>query len=297
MRRLLEERVHVTVFDNFATGSRSNLPASSHLRIVDGDLRTADLAPLVGNADYIFHLAAQVGNVKSIERPEDDAGTNVLGSVRLLAACRESSVRKIVYSSSSAIFGEADRLPIDEHHPTRPASFYALSKLTAERYALLSASLWGLPAVCLRYFNVFGLPMEENEYTGVISIFLRRLAADEPIVVYGDGLQVRDFVYVKDVVSANLLAAVKGQPGQVYNIGSGSATTVVDLARVLAAVVGRQPTIRFDAPRAGEVRLSLASIDRAREELGYAPVYDLDRGLREMWEQITATAPAAVRPR
>jgi UDP-glucose 4-epimerase len=291
VRALLAAGAGVTVIDNFATGKREHLPAAEGLTVVEGDLGSlAELPEMVAAADFVFHLAAQVGNVKSIEETEQDARTNVLGSVRLLRACRGTAVRKLVYSSSSAIFGEAEKLPIDEDHPRAPASFYALSKLTAESYATLAASLWGVPAVSLRYFNVYGLPMENNEYTGVISIWYHRLLAGEPLVVYGDGGAVRDFVYVEDVVQANLAAALAGRPGRVYNVGSGRPTTIAELARTMIDLAGADVDVLFRDPRAGEVRDSLADVARAAAELGYAPAWDLRRGLAEMWRELAAEA-------
>ncbi len=284
---LLAGGARVTVIDDFSTGCRHHLPSSTALTVVEGDLCTlATLKELVSNADLVFHLAAQVGNLKSIEETETDARINVLGTVRLFEACCGTEVRKIVYSSSSAIFGEARRPLIDEDHPQAPASFYALSKATGESYASLAAELWGLPTVSLRYFNVFGLPMEDNEYTGVISIFFRRLIVGEPLVVYGDGRQFRDFVYVVDVVQANLRAALRARPGQVFNIGSGRATTIKELAETMIELTDRDSEIVFEDFRAGEVRQSLADITRAREELGFAPAYGLRRGLSEMWRQL-----------
>jgi len=286
-RSLLAAGCEVTVLDDLSTGKREHLPASERLTVVEGDLCTmADLPALVRRADYVFHLAAQVGNVRSLNETERDAETNVLGSVRLLCACREVGVRKLVYSSSSATFGEAERLPIDEAHSQSPASFYALSKLTAERYTRLAAELWGLPAVSLRYFNVFGLPMEDSEYTGVISIFFNRLRAGEPLIIYGDGEQVRDFVHVGDVVQANLLAALHGRPGGVYNIGTGVSTNVCQLAEAMIEITGRSTEITHRDARAGEVRRSLADISLASGELGYRPLFDLRRGLVEMWRSL-----------
>lgn len=288
-RALLAAGCDVTVVDDFSTGKREHLPISDRLTVVAGDLLTLpELPALVARSDYIFHFAAQVGNVRSLAETERDAATNVLGSVRLFCACRNTGVRRLVYSSSSATFGEARQLPIDEAHPQSPASFYALSKLTAERYACLAAELWGVPAVSLRYFNVFGLPMEESEYTGVISIFFHRLLNGEPLVIYGNGEQFRDFVHVGDVVQANLLAARHGRPGGVYNIGSGVPTSIRQLAEAMLEVTGRTAEIVYREPRAGEVRESLADISLARSELGYQPRFDLRRGLSEMWRSLAA---------
>ncbi len=292
-RALLAAGCEVTVVDDFSTGRREHLPDSERLTVIEGDLATLPgLAALVTGADYVFHLAAQVGNVRSLEETERDAATNVLGSVRLLTACRGTALRKLVYSSSSATFGEAKRLPIDEAHPQAPESFYALSKLAAERYAGLAAGLWGVPAVSLRYFNVFGLPMEESEYTGVISIFFNRLLAGEPLVIYGDGGAFRDFVHVGDVVQANLLAALHGRPGGVYNIGTGVTTNVRELAEAMLEITGGAAEIIYREARAGEVRESVADISLARRELGYEPRFDLRRGLSGMWRSLSAGSAA-----
>jgi len=292
-RALLAAGCAVTVIDDFSTGRREHLPDSERLTVIASDLVTlAELPALVAEADYVFHLAAQVGNVRSLTETERDAATNVLGSVRLLSACRGTAVRKLVYSGSSATFGEAQRLPIDEAHPQAPESFYALSKLTAERYAGLAAGLWGVPAVSLRYFNVFGLPMEDSEYTGVISIFFNRVLAGEPLVIYGDGGQFRDFVHVGDVVQANLLAALYGRPGGVYNIGTGVTTNVRQLAEAILEITGRSAEILYRDPRAGEVRESVADISLARRELGYEPRFDLRRGLSGMWRSLSPESPA-----
>lgn len=274
----------MTVIDDFSTGRRINLPSSNHqLDIVESDvLRTQQLGALVERCEYVFHLAAQVGNIKSIAAPVADASVNVVGTIRLLEACRERPIQRFIYSSSSAIFGEADRLPIDEDHPVRPVSFYALSKLTGERYARLAAELLSVPAICLRYFNVYGTPVEASEYSGVINIFLQRLIDRLPLRIYGDGQQLRDYVYVDDVVQANLRAALFGRPGGVYNIGTGTGTTVRELAEVLMDLTNLQAPIEHAEFRAGEVRRSLADITRARNELGFSPGFDVRAGLSRM---------------
>jgi len=276
------------VLDDFTTGKREHLPAGPNLTVIEGDLGTyADLSRLTEASDFVFHLAAQVGNVKSLEATERDAEINVLASVRLLKACRNTRIRRLVYSSSSAIFGEAESLPINEDHVQRPESFYALSKLTAEKYVLLACRHWGIPGVCLRYFNVFGLPMEDNEYTGVISIFFRRLAAGQPLIIFGDGSQVRDFVYAADVALANMRAAAHAKDGRTYNIGTGRPISIRDLAEAMQRVTGRQTGIVYEGFRAGEVRQSVADISRARAELAFEPSWDLAAGLAAMWQGLT----------
>jgi len=289
VRRLLGEGAEVTVLDDLSTGSRSHLPQDPRMRFVEVDLRAAcDLEEHLTGQDFVFHLAAQVGNRRSIDEPVADATANVVATVRLLRACAGTRVEKVVYSSSSAIFGEARTLPIGEDHPHEPASFYALSKLTGERYALLARSLLGVPAVALRYFNVYGLPMEDSEYTGVISIFLRRLARGQPLVIYGGGQQCRDFVHVDDVVQANLLAAVAAPPGSVFNVGTGIPTTILDLAEAVQRVSGIRVGVWHEPARSGEVSRSVADIGRIRGELGYLPARDLDGGLVELWRELIA---------
>jgi UDP-glucose 4-epimerase len=293
-RALVAAGATVTVLDDLSTGSLDNL-ADVHVRVVRGGVADSpQLRELVRESDYVFHMAAQVGNVKSIEFPVSDAQSNIIGTVRLLDAARGSAVKRIVYSSSSAIFGEAERLPIDESHPQRPASFYALSKQTGEKYALLAASLWNVPAVCLRYFNVYGYPSEESDYSGVISIFFRRLGEGQPLLIYGDGQQSRDFVYVLDVVHALMRAAIAGTTGEVYNIGTGKASTIDDVAAGVMAATGKTAPIEKRESRAGEVRHSVADISKARRELGYEPQYDLRTGLREYWTRVQQRpAPSA----
>jgi UDP-glucose 4-epimerase len=288
VRELLEQGATVAVLDDFSTGRRENLPdVVSGLAVIEAELQSyPDLDQLVATTDYIFHLAAQVGNLKSVLRPEKDAESNILGSIRLFHASKGTGVRAIVCSSSSAVYGEAERLPIDEEHRLHPESFYGLSKLAAEKYASLAADLWGVPIVSLRYFNVFGYPMTRNEYSGVIPLFFERLMAGQDLVIYGDGQQSRDFVYVKDVVSANLLAAIHGRPGRAYNIGSGSSITILDLARAMMDCTGTESQIRFEQPRLGEVYASTAEIALARTDLRFEPAYDVRRGLAEIWARI-----------
>ncbi len=287
VRALLDQGTDVIVIDDFSSGRRQNLPRSSKLTVIEADLaELPDLERLVGRSDYVFHLAAQVGTVDSIRDPVRDAHANITGTVCLIDACRGSSVRKIVCSTSAAVFGEAQTIPITEEHPQQPASFYALSKMGAERYAVLASTLLGLPTICLRYFNVYGLPMGGSDYASVIAAFLECLRTDRPLVVYGDGSQDRDFVYVKDVVAANLLASVRGAPGSVYNIGTGTATTVLELARLMCKMADRRPPIDFQPFRDGEVRHSVAAIARARADLGYEPAYDLRAGLRDIWPEV-----------
>lgn len=287
VRALLDSGADVTVLDDLSTGRKANLPQHDCLTLIEGDLAShPHLNEVVSEADYVFHLAAMVGNFKSTERPEDDARTNILGSVRLFNACRNKAVEKVVHASSSAIFGESETKPITEDHPQAPESFYGLSKMAGEKYALLAHSLWGVPTVCLRYFNVYGLPIEVSDYAGVISIFFRRLLQNRPLLIYGDGGQSRDFVHVADVIQASLRAATLSEPGAAFNIGTGRKTTIQNLAKTMIGLTGHRVDIEYRAPRGGEVRESVADIRRARDLLGYRPRFSLQMGLERMWRSL-----------
>jgi UDP-glucose 4-epimerase len=286
VRALIELDAKVMVLDNLSSGKLEHLPSSDKVSFIHADISSfSDWAGVLHATDYVFHLAAQVGNVKSIELTESDAMTNIVGSVRLFTACRRTKIRKLVYASSSAIFGEAETIPISEGHRQAPASFYALSKQTAEQYAVLANGLWGIPAVCVRFFNAYGLPMEQSEYSGVINIFMDRLLHSLPLTIYGDGSQIRDFVYVNDICQAILLAAEHGLPGTAYNIGTGTASSIRHLAEALIGVSGLPAEIRNAPERQGEVRRSVADIGKARRDLQYAPEYSLEEGLEAIWRR------------
>lgn len=283
---LVQSGEKVVVLDNFSTGARDNLDFVStgdSLRIIEGDVRDiATVHECVAGADIVFHLAAEVGNLNSLEHPLRDSQVNILGTLNVLQAALEAGVKRLVYSSSSAIFGEPRYLPIDEDHPMNPESFYyAVSKLAAENYCLAFAQLYGMSVVCLRYFNVYGPRQKYNPYANVIPIFAKRLLSGQPPVIYGDGEQARDFVYVRDVVQANLLAAKSDISREVFNIGIGEQTTVNQLQAALQQIVGASFEPVHEPPRAGELRDSVAQIAKARELLGYCPKIDIQQGLAE----------------
>lgn len=280
---LLGRGDQVIVLDNFSTGSRANLPESHLLEVVEGDVRdSVRVREQMRGVDIVFHMAAEVGNVKSLENPQFDASVNILGTINVLRAALDGGVGKVVYSSSAAIFGEAKSLPVDENHPTNPESFYAVSKLAGEKYALSFALLFKLSTICLRYFNVYGPRQGYSEYASVIPIFAERLSRGLPPLIYGDGEQTRDFVSVHDIVAANLLAAANGLAGHVFNIGSGLRTSVNTLAKEIEKAMGVDLPLVFEKPRQGEVRHSAADIRKAREMLGYSPAISLEDGLREL---------------
>jgi len=280
--RLLADGHRVTVLDNFSSGYRSNLGALGGARIVEGDIRDgAAVAKAMEGAGVVFHLAASVGNKRSIDNPILDAEVNVMGTLRVLEAARSAGVRKLVASSSAGIFGELKTLPIGEDHPAEPDSPYGASKLCAEKETLAFGRLFGIETVCLRYFNVYGPHQRFDAYGNVIPIFVFQMLAGERLKIFGDGWQTRDFVHVRDVVEANIRAAAAPGVRGAFNIGSGSRIAINGLVRKLAEAAGMESRVDYLPPRAGDVRDSLADIRAAREAFGFQPAVDLDEGLTE----------------
>jgi UDP-glucose 4-epimerase len=231
--------------------------------------------------DVIFHLAASVGNTRSIEEPIADSEVNLLGTIRVLESARKAGVGKVVFSSSAAIFGELKSLPIAEDHPVLPDSPYGVSKLAAEKMCLAYARLHGLQTICLRYFNVYGSNQRYDAYGNVIPIFAQRLLSRQPLQVFGDGGQTRDFVSVRDVAYANLLAAKTDGVSTALNIGSGMAITINRLIDLMSSAFGLKAVLEHCPPRKGDVYHSCANIALAREVLGYEPRVQIDAGLAE----------------
>ena len=279
---LVEEGHDVTVLDNLLSGHRVNLKPFPQARFVEGDIRDeAVVDEVVNGVDVLFHLAASVGNKRSIEHPLLDSEINVMGTLRLLEAARRHGVRKFVFSSSAGIFGELKTLPIREDHPCEPDSPYGASKLGAEKLCLAYSRLYALEAVCLRYFNVYGVNQRYDAYGNVIPIFAQRLLRGEPLTVYGDGEQTRDFVNVRDVAQANYQAGTTPGVQGAFNIASATRITINRLAELMGAASERAPIIVHGAPRAGDVRHSLADISAARAAFGYEPAVGLEEGLAE----------------
>jgi UDP-glucose 4-epimerase len=281
-RLLAEEGYDVVVLDNLATGYRQNVEGLKHVRLVEADVRDARaLDEATDGADVVFHLAASVGNTRSIENPVDDSDVNVLGTLRVLEAARRARVRKVVCSSSAAIFGELKHLPIREDHPCEPDTPYGVSKLAEEKHCLAYAKLYELEAVCLRYFNVYGVNQRYDAYGNVIPIFAHLLLRGKPLTIYGDGEQTRDFVNVSDVARANILAArTRGLSGA-FNVASGVTLTINQLVALMRQASGTDVTVEYGPPRKGDVRHSRADISAARVAFGYEPSIEFDEGLAE----------------
>ena len=281
-KALLDGGYEVVILDNFSTGYRRNTDDLRGAQIIEGDVRDADaVSRAMSGVDVVFHLAASVGNIRSIERPIEDSETNVIGTLSVLEAARRAGVRKVIYSSSAGIFGELKHLPIAEDHPAEPDSPYGASKLAGEKMCLAYARLHDLDAVCLRYFNVYGVNQRYDAYGNVIPIFARRMLRGEPLDVYGDGEQTRDFVSVHDVARANLLAAEARGTSAAFNIASGEAITINQLVELMRQVGGGDVVVKHRPPRKGDVRHSCADLTLAHDMLGYQPTVNLRAGLAE----------------
>lgn len=280
--RLLLERGHdVTVLDNLSSGYRQNLAPFPQVNLIEGDIRDAKIVDqAVDGNEVIFHLAASVGNTRSIENPILDSEINIIGTLNVLEAARHQHAKKIVFSSSAGIFGELKTLPIREDHPVEPDSPYGASKLGAEKLCLAYSKLYELDAVCLRYFNVYGINQRYDAYGNVIPIFAHRLFKGLPITIFGDGEQTRDFVNVRDVAEANYRAGMKEGLSGAFNIASASSVTINHLAHFMREASGINGVIEYAPPRKGDVRDSLADISAAANAFGYEPSVDLEEGLR-----------------
>lgn len=303
IEHLLARGDTVRVLDNLSTGALANVEAAVGVRRDEVDVVTGDVQDpavcerAVDGIEVVFHLAALGSVPRSMRDPWASHDANTNGTLRLLEACRAAGVRRFVYSSSSSVYGDTPTLPKVETAEPLCRSPYAASKLAAEQYALAYARAGLLEAVALRYFNVFGPRQSpQGSYAAVIPLFLRAASDGVPAIIYGDGQQSRDFTYVDNVVHANLLAAdgpAARVSGQVVNVGAGARTSLLELAALVETVSGAALTIEHRPPRAGDVRDSLAGLDRARAVLGYTPRVSLLDGLRHTWAATYGAADPA----
>ncbi len=274
----------VVVYDNLSTGLMSNLAESGdRVRFVRGDIRDYDgLLSASEKCDLAFHLAAMVSVPQTVEEPLESSRVNEQGTVHVLEACRQNKVGRVVFSSSCAIYGDAPGLPKRENMLPKPQTPYAVQKLAGEYHALVYYDLYGLETVCLRYFNVFGPRQNPSSpYSGVISIFLDKAARNGKPVIYGDGSQTRDFVFVKDVVDANLLAAeTPGAAGKIINIGTGVQIDINKLWEMIRRIneIGTSP--EYAPPRVGDILQSEADTETAKRTLNFRPRHSVYEGLK-----------------
>ncbi|MBL8149402.1 MAG: SDR family oxidoreductase [Blastocatellia bacterium] len=284
VERLLKEGFFVRVLDNFSTGDQNNLTKTEHLELIEGDLRSEnDLDRAVDGVSFILHQAALGSVPRSIDDPLTTHECNATGTLKLLLAAKQAKVKRLVYASSSSVYGDTPVLPKIETMNTNPRSPYALSKLAGEIYCKLFNSLYGLETVCLRYFNVFGPRQSaESQYAAVIPCFLKALLESRPVTIYGDGEQTRDFTYVENVVEANLLAMTAPHiPGEIFNIACGERYSVKRLAQELSRAVNLPLSVEYRQARPGDVRDSFADIKKAEQAFGYQPKITFQKAIEE----------------
>jgi nucleoside-diphosphate-sugar epimerase len=282
--RLLVEGHHVRVLDNFSTGRRANIEGfADRIEVLEEDIRDfAAVSRGVRGAEVIFHEAALASVPRSVDDPSASNETNVRGTLNVLLAARDAGVRRVVYASSSSVYGDAPDLPKSEEMAPSPASPYAVTKLAAEHYCHVFTALYGLECVALRYFNVFG-PRQDpaSQYAAVVPLFVTALLEGQAPVIYGDGEQSRDFTFVTNVVDANIAASTApGAAGEVMNIACGSTVTVNELLGRLRGITGSSIEARHEEPRRGDVRHSFADVSKARRILAFSPALGFEEGLR-----------------
>ncbi|WP_135852550.1 NAD-dependent epimerase/dehydratase family protein [Halorussus salinus] len=271
----------VRILDNLSGGTREHVPAGADL--VEGDICDEEtLTDAMDGADLVFHEAALVSVEESVANPPESNRVNAAATVALLEQARDEDAR-VVLASSAAVYGHPDSVPVEEGDPKEPTSPYGIDKLSLDHYARRYHDLYGLETVPLRYFNVYG-PRQNPEYSAVVNVFFQQAADGGPLTVEGDGEQTRDFVHVRDVVRANLLAATTDRVGEPFNVGTGGSVTVNELAETVVEVTNSDAEITHVEPRPGDIRHSEADISKAREELGYEPTVPLDEGLRALAE-------------
>ena len=285
---LVEELLHrgdtVRVLDNFSTGRRENLhPWKSDIELVEADLRDAEkVKSAVIGMDWVFHLAAFISVPQSLVDPGTCFSVNVTGTVNILEASRLAGVRKVVLASSTAVYGDPKEFPTSEEAVLQPLSPYAASKQVNEIYARQYTRVFHLPVVPLRFFNVYGPRQRpDSPYAAAIPIFVDLLVNGKPVTIFGDGRQSRDFIFVKDVVRANILAAGSQAAGEPINICSGHETTMLDLLEELSELSPNQPEVRFAPPRPGDIYRSIGNPLKAQVSLGFQAGISLADGLQE----------------
>lgn len=285
---LVERGEKVRVLDNFSTGRRENLEGlEGRIELIEGDLGDpAVLAKAVQGIDYIFHQAALPSVARSVEDPLASHAANATGTFNLLLAAKAAKVKRVVYASSSSVYGDSPVLPKEEGMRPEPKSPYAASKLAGEGYCLAFWKAYGLETVSLRYFNVFGPRQDPSSpYAAVIPRFISAMLEGRPPVIFGDGLQSRDFTFVENIIEANLLALTAEEAvGEVINVALGERYTLLTLVECLNRILGSRLAPRFEGPRPGDVRHSQASIEKAERLLGYRPKVGFEEGLRRMVE-------------
>jgi nucleoside-diphosphate-sugar epimerase len=281
---LARRAYEVLILDDLSTGKMENIKGLLDRGLVTFVQGTITELPLLqklfDNVDYVFHQAALARVPFSVQNPLAVNEINVTGTLNVLLAARDSGVKKVIYASSAAVYGDTATLPHKEAMVPNPQSPYAVTKIVAEYYCQVFQVVYGLPTVALRYFNVYGPKQDPNsDYAAVIPRFIKRASDGKSLIIFGDGEQTRDFVFASDVVRANILAAETGATG-IFNIGQGRRVTINELAKLIIGIANKDLGVTYKGAMVGDIRHSLADISKARL-FGYEPQYDLDQGLRE----------------
>jgi len=282
---LIKNGHEVVIFDNLSSGNMENvthLLSQKNISFIRGDiLDYPAIKEVFHGADGIFHEAAIASVPRSVNDPSETHSANLTGTLNVLLAARDCGVKKVLFASSAAVYGDNPDLPKQETMMPDLLSPYAVSKIAGEYYCSVFSRLYGVQCISLRYFNVFG-PRQDpaSSYSGVITKFISGILGHHPITIFGDGLQTRDFVFVRDVVQANIRAMASDRPG-VYNVACGTRINLLELVDMITEITGISVPVTFAPPAKGDVRDSLADITRAREVLGYDPVYPVRKGLEE----------------
>ena len=289
IRALLERGDEVRVLDNFSTGNRANL-AGLDVEVVEGELRSYErVHNAVRGTEVVFHLGALGSVPRSVQDPLTSSAVNIEGTLNVLLAARDEGIRRVVFSSSSSVYGPRRKLPVGEDLPPDPISPYGVAKLAAERYCVSFSRVYeSFESVVVRYFNVFG-PRQSplSQYAAVIPLFVTAISTGEPITIFGDGEQRRDFTYVTNVVDGTIKAAeAPDASGKIFNVAASAPVSVNDVAAAIGEVLGKPVEKAFAPPRVGDIRDSWADISAARELLGWEPTVGLEEGLRRTVEAL-----------
>lgn len=282
---LLERGDSVRILDNFSSGRKANIESiQDKIEVVEGDIRDIwTVVEAIKDIDYVFHHAAMPSVIKTVQNPLTAHAINATGTLNVLEAARQAKVRRVVFACSSAIYGDSEVLPKIETMKPEPMSPYAIHKLSGEQYCQIYTNLYGLETVSLRYFNVFG-PRQDptSQYSAVIPLFIKAVLKDKPPTIFGDGEQTRDFIYIDNVVSANLKACTApNAAGCCFNIGCGIRLTLNETLGIISEIIGKDIKANYVDARPGDIRHSGSDISAAQETLGYTVDFDFKAGLKE----------------
>lgn len=274
---------NVCIIDNLSTGNINNVNKKAQLYI--NDILDPNVSKIFEKEkfDIVYHLAAQINVQKSITNPIFDSNVNVCGTINIINNCVNYNVKKIVYSSSAAVYGHPQYLPIDEKHEIRPISYYGLSKYTAEEYIRVFSNLNNLDFTILRYANVYGIRQDPKGEGGVISTFMNSLFKKQPLYIFGDGSALRDYIFVEDIVDANIAALSSGDK-EIFNIGTGVYTSVKELAENMMDIISLKCNIEYTSARKGDIANSYFNINKAKNKLNWSPRFSLKDGLKKTIE-------------